>query len=134
MATQYTIGQLAHAAEVPTTTVRYYERIGLLQPEDRSYGGNYRLYGDASLRRLMFIRAAQAIGFKLEDVKALLGDGDSYPCCGDVQQLIEERLADIERRLGDLRQVRRVLRQSLNECRQGSPRKRCHVVEKLRRS
>jgi len=65
---QYTIGALARAAEVPTTTVRYYERTGLLPPEGRS-GGNYRSYSVRSLERLRFIRAAQANGFTLDDVK-----------------------------------------------------------------
>ncbi len=59
---QFTISQLAKAADVPTTTVRYYERIGLVQPDDRSQG-NYRLYRNDSLRKVKFIRAAQAIGF-----------------------------------------------------------------------
>ena len=48
---QFTIGRLAKKVQIPASTVRYYERIGLLEPEDRSQG-NYRLYGRASLRRL----------------------------------------------------------------------------------
>ena len=67
MGVHYTISQLARAAETPTTTVRYYERIGLFEPADRSQN-NYRLYSDESLRKLRFIRAAQAIGFTLDDV------------------------------------------------------------------
>ena len=47
----YTIGQFARAVGVPTSTIRYYERIGLLQPSGRS-GGNYRFYTDDSLTRL----------------------------------------------------------------------------------
>jgi DNA-binding transcriptional MerR regulator len=68
MGRQYTITQLAQAANVPTTTLRYYERAGLVLPEGRSQG-NYRLYSDESLRRLRFIRAAQAVGFTLDDVR-----------------------------------------------------------------
>ena len=71
MPSQYTISQLSKAAEIPTTTVRYYERIGLVEPEDRSQG-NYRLYSNESLKKLKFIRAAQAVGFTLEDVKLSL--------------------------------------------------------------
>jgi len=130
MSGRYTISQLAHAADVPTTTVRYYERIGLVQPEDRS-AGNYRLYSDESLRRLKFIRAAQAIGFTLDDVRALLGEGGSVPCCGDVQQLIEDRLAEIDQRLNDLRHVQRVLKASLAKCQTSNPRRACHVLESL---
>lgn len=129
---QYTISQLAKAAEIPTTTVRYYERIGLVEPEDRS-AGNYRLYSKESLQRLRFIRAAQAIGFTLDDVRALLGEGGDVPCCGDVQQLIEDRLAEIDQRLKDLRQVQRVLKGSLAMCQGSNPRRECHVLESLKK-
>ena len=61
MASPYTIGQLARAAGLPTSTLRYYERAGLLEPTGRSEG-NYRLYGEEALERLRFIRAAQATG------------------------------------------------------------------------
>src|SRR5262245_44204664 len=133
MGEHLTISQLAKAVVVPTTTVRYYERAGLLKPEDRS-AGNYRLYGDESLRRLKFIRAAQAIGFTLDDVKELLGRVDEEPPpCREVQTLIEGRLADIAERLKDLRHVQRVLKSSLERCRKTEQAGCCHVIETLRR-
>ena len=67
-----TIGELARTMQIAASTIRYYERIGLLVPDERS-GGNYRLYSEASLRRLRFIRSAQSIGFTLDDVQSLLG-------------------------------------------------------------
>lgn len=133
MSKQYTISQLAHAADIPTTTVRYYERVGLVEPEDRS-AGNYRLYSEESLRKLKFIRAAQAIGFTLDDVKQLLGRVAVEPQpCRQVQNLIERRLADIEERLKDLRHVQRVLKSSLETCKKTEQAGCCHVVETLRR-
>ena len=66
-----TIGRLAEQAGVPVSTVRYYERRGLLAPEERS-PSRYRLYGPAVLRRLRFIRAAQRSGFTLEDIRRIL--------------------------------------------------------------
>jgi DNA-binding transcriptional MerR regulator len=132
MSRRYTISQLAHAAEVPTTTVRYYERIGLMQPEDRSEG-NYRLYSDESLRKLKFIRTAQAIGFTLDDVKALLSTPDSSAAsCRQVQALIEARLAEVAQRLKDLRHVQQVLKSALAKCRQTERVNCCHVIETLR--
>jgi DNA-binding transcriptional MerR regulator len=132
MSGRYTISQLAHAAEVPTTTVRYYERVGLVQPEDRS-GGNYRLYSDESLQKLKFIRAAQAIGFTLEDVKALLSAPNSNAAsCRQVQSLIEERLAEVAQRLKDLRHVQQVLKLALEKCRETERADCCHVIETLR--
>jgi len=130
---QYTISQLAKAAGVPTTTMRYYERIGLVEPEDRSHG-NYRLYSDQSLQKVNFIRAAQATGFTLDDVKALLSDdAGGTPKCGNVQGLIEDRLVDIEERLKDLRHVRKVLKSALEKCQTQKKTDCCQVVEGLRR-
>ena len=129
-----TISQLAERAGIPTTTIRYYERIGLVEPEDRS-AGNYRLYSRASLDKLKFIKAAQAIGFTLDDTRALLADeSGSPPKCGDVQGLIEDRLADVEERLTDLRHVRKVLKSALSQCQQQKKTDCCHVVEGLRRT
>ncbi len=128
----YTISQLAKAAATPTSTLRYYERIGLLKPEDRSQG-NYRLYGDESLRRLRFIRASQAVGFTLDDVNTLLGNRDGKtPTCNEVQTLIEERLADIEKRLKNLRHVKRVLNLSLKKCLDSKQIENSQVIETLR--
>ena len=134
MPARYTISQLARAADVPVSTLRYYERVALLEPEDRSLG-NYRLYTAESLRRLRFIRAAQAIGFTLDDVKLLLGTQDrSMPSCHEVQLLIEQRLADIDNRLSDLRRVEKVLRAALQKCRRTQQQGCCHVLETLRSS
>jgi DNA-binding transcriptional MerR regulator len=130
---QYTITQLARAAAVPTSTLRYYERARLLPPVARS-PGNYRLYSAASLGRLKFIRAAQSAGFTLDDVRALLGErpGDG-PSCQEVQTLIEERLADVHRRLSDLRRVERALSSSLRKCKRRARRAGCHLIAALNR-
>jgi len=126
-----TISQLARAAQVPTTTVRYYERIGLLAPDDRSQG-NYRLYNQRSLRRLQFIRTAQAIGFTLQNVQLLLGSRNgATPSCADVQGMIEDRLAEVEGRLTDLRHVQKVLRSSLRKCRRARRPGCCHGIDSL---
>lgn len=127
----YTIGQLARAAGVSTSTVRYYERIGLLQAAGRT-GGNYRRYGREALERLRFIRAAQATGFTLEDTTALLQLRDgTASACQDVQARIAERLADLERRLAALRQVQRVLKATLKRCRETQQDGRCQLIDTL---
>jgi DNA-binding transcriptional MerR regulator len=129
MKTAYTIGQLAHAAGVPTSTVRYYERIGLLSPQGRT-AGNYRLYDEKALERLHFIRAAQATGFTIEDITALLQLQDATPdVCQDVQILIEARLGDLEKRLADLRHVQGVLKATLKRCQETQWQGRCHILE-----
>jgi MerR family mercuric resistance operon transcriptional regulator len=126
MDTKLTIGELAKAASVPVSTVRYYERAGILRPSGRS-AGNYRVYSDNELERLRFIRAAQATGFTLDDIKALLRPA----ACGKVQGLIEERLSEVGERMKELRHVDRVLRASLKECQAHEATGRCKVFDEL---
>lgn len=126
MTTKLTIGELAKAADVPISTVRYYERAEILKPSGRS-AGNYRVYSEHELERLRFIRAAQATGFTLEDIKALLRPA----ACGKVQGLIEERLCEAGERMKELRHVDRVLRASLKECLAHEATGRCKVVDRL---
>lgn len=128
----YTIGQLARAAGVPTSTVRYYERARLIRTASRSEA-NYRVYDSAALERLVFIRAAQAIGFTLEDIAALLDfrDGTSPPC-KEVQTMIETRLSEVDRRSKELAHVQAILKASLRKCRQAEQSGRCEVIERLK--
>src|SRR5918911_464196 len=99
MKQQYTIGQLARAAGVPTTTLRYYERAGLVQPTMRAEN-QYRLYAAQTLQVIRFIRAAQAAGFTLDDVRTLLTLWDGQTAlCKDVQPLVAKRLAEVTQRL-----------------------------------
>lgn len=131
MRTSYTIGQLAHAAGLPPSTVRYYERVGLLRPSGRTTG-NYRFYSEEALERLRFIRAAQVTGFTLEDITALLNLRDGTTAvCQAVQTLIEERLSDVEKRMADLRHVESVLKASLEMCRRSNQIGQCEVIEQL---
>lgn len=123
---ELTIGELAEATGVPTSTIRYYERAGLLRPHGRSRS-NYRLYSREELERLRFIRAAQTAGFSLDDVTVLLRPA----ACEKVQGLIEERLAQVGDRMKELRRVQRVLKNSLSECLEHEESGRCRVIEKL---
>jgi DNA-binding transcriptional MerR regulator len=65
------IGELAKSVDVNVETIRYYQRIGLLELPQKPYGGT-RYYSSEDLKRLRFIRRAQQIGFSLEDIRALL--------------------------------------------------------------
>ncbi len=121
-----TIGELSRAAGVPTSTVRYYERAGLLPPSARS-ASNYRLYSHENLHRLRFIRAAQTSGFTLDDLSLLLRPSP----CRTVQRVIEDRLAHVGARMKELRHVRKVLLRSLDQCRQHEQMGRCEVVDQL---
>ncbi len=109
-----TIGRVAKAAGVPATTLRYYEREGLLDAPVRTAAG-YRMYDDQAVERLRFIRAAQAVGFTLNDIRTLL-QLDSHESCGDVQKLLERRIGEVDRKLAELNYVRTALSKALKEC------------------
>lgn len=113
--TQMTIGRVAAAAGVAATTLRFYERAGLLTPTDRSPAG-YRLYDSRAVERLRFIRSAQSVGFSLQDIKTLLAL-DERTSCDQVRGMIEERLADVAHRIAELKSVERTLRNAAARCR-----------------
>ena len=131
MSPRLTIGALAKQAGVPTSTVRYYERRGLLRPEGRSEG-NYRIYGEEALDRLRFVRSAQAAGFTLSNISALLQfrDGDTAPC-KEVQDLITVRLAQVVEQIDHLKLVERMLGKWRTVCREAERSGRCGVLEGL---
>ncbi len=127
--TQMTIGRAAETLGLPISTLRFYEREGLLAPTDRSRSG-YRLYDDAAIERLAFIRSAPAVGFTLEDIRELLRlDEDSS--CKEVQELLERRLAEVKAKLVDLNRVQGALSGALEKCRKS--RRGCGVLTSLRR-
>lgn len=132
MRQRLTIGVLAKQAGVPTSTVRYYERRGLLRPDSRSKS-NYRVYGEASLEKLLFVRSAQAAGFTLGDIDALLKfqETDSAPC-KEVQNLITARLDLVVKQIKQLKAVDRMLREWMNVCREAARSGRCGVLEGLK--
>jgi DNA-binding transcriptional MerR regulator len=127
----YTIGQLAKAADIPISTIRYYERRGLLRPCSRSKG-NYRLFDSDTLDRLGFVRSAQIAGFTLSDVTLLLEfhDGNSAPC-KEVQVLITSRLDKVVEQIERLKDVDIMLRDWMTVCRNAERSGRCGVIEGL---
>lgn len=128
-----TIGQLARSAGVAVSAVRFYERAGLIAPRRRT-GSNYRQYDGSALRRLRFLKDAQAGGFRLADVRAMLAmaddDGDGSPCA-EVAALIGRRLAEVRARLRELRRVERALSVAGAACCGGSP-DWCREIDRLK--
>ena len=109
------VGAVAKAAGVGVQTLHYYERLGLLPKPSRS-ATNYRLYSPETVRRVRFIKKAQAIGLTLEETKQILDlkDHGRAPC-HRVVELGQKHLQEIEARLRHLRAFRRLLARSVNE-------------------
>jgi len=96
------IGELADAAGLPSQTIRFYERKGLLPTPERGFNG-YRTYEESTLTRLHFVQAAQAAGLTLAEIGSIIGlrdDGD-VPCA-HVASLIDSKLVDVRARIKDL--------------------------------
>lgn len=125
-----TIGRLARATNTNVETIRYYERIGLLGAPARSEG-NYRVYDEAELGRLSFVRRARDLGFSLEQIRELLGlsDDRSRPC-GAVDELARQHLAAVDRKIADLRALRRELGNLVEQCSLGTIAD-CRIIEAL---
>lgn len=131
MALELTIGQLAKMASVNVQTVRYYERRNLLQPTDRKASG-YRVYSDEALRRLRFIKNAQALGFTLREVTDLLNlRVSSVARCGTIQVKAQAKLRQVEAKTRDLLALSRALKSLIRTCRAGEPTDRCPILNRL---
>ncbi len=115
------IGQLADALEVPTRTIRFYERKGLLPEPQRAENG-YRVYDDATLARLRFIRTAQAAGLTLAEIASIIHvrDDGTAPC-SHVDSLLETKLAEVRDRRRQLAALESELAQLLDRSRQLDP-------------
>jgi DNA-binding transcriptional MerR regulator len=98
-------GEVARAAGVNKETLRYYERRGLLGQPERSPGG-HRLYDDAAVVTLRVIKAAQRLGFTLEEVADLLEVGKKRGRDEGLQVRAREKLVEVEQRLADLGTIR----------------------------
>jgi MerR family copper efflux transcriptional regulator len=111
-----TIGRLAKEAGVNIDTIRYYERHGLLPRATRRESG-YREYAHADVARLTFIRRAKELGFSLSDISELLSlSTDRNNGVRGVKRKAEERLADVERKIAELKRVHRGLKTLIDAC------------------
>jgi len=115
------IGELADAVGVPTRTVRFYERRGLLPKPQRAANG-YRVYDDATLARLRFIRSTQAAGLTLAEIRSIIEirDGGAAPCA-HVDALLDIKLTEVRRRQQQLAVLEDDLQQLVERSRQLDP-------------
>ena len=111
------IGKLAASGGVGVETVRFYQRRGLLPQPQRDEG--IRRYGSDDVRRLRFIKQAQAAGFTLEEIKELL-DLDASEDRSRARELADARVKALDARIVELQRARDALRRLARECGSGS--------------
>jgi MerR family mercuric resistance operon transcriptional regulator len=124
-----TIGALAGAAGVGVETVRYYQRRGLL-PQPRRPSGGIRRYAQADVARLKFVKAAQRLGFSLDEVMQLL-ELDDGTRCSQARVLADAHLHEVRQRLRDLRRVEATLARLVQQCQSTRATVSCPLIAAL---
>lgn len=111
------IGELAKATETNNETLRFYESKGLLEPPRRTDAG-YRLYTKTDVARVRFIVRARRMGFSLKDIEELLSlrVDREHSTCGEVKELAETKLVDIEARIDELQRMKVALERITAKC------------------
>jgi DNA-binding transcriptional MerR regulator len=110
------IGIVAKKIGLSVDAIRFYERNGVLPRPPRTQGG-FRRYGENDIETLTFVRRVQGLGFKLSEIRGLLRlRGNRLQPCAPVQRRLQEKLTDVQRKLGDLQKLEHELRLALRNC------------------
>lgn len=123
-----TIGALAKAADVNIETIRYYQRIGLINEPVKPAQG-YRIYPEETLSRIKFIKRAQQLGFSLQEIQELLELGDGH--CDDIRLRAEQKQTQIDKQIKDLKKLRSTLADLINSCHKSTKANHCAIVDAL---
>lgn len=128
---EYRVGQLAEASQIKTVTIRYYEREGLMRDPPRN-GSGYRIYNDADLDRLLFIRRSRRLGFSVDTVRELLDLADRKDApCADVDTRVSQHLGKVHERISQLRTLKAELERLSDCCKGRGAIRDCRIIESL---
>jgi DNA-binding transcriptional MerR regulator len=123
--------EAAAAAGVNPQTLRYYERRGLLAEPPRR-GSGHREYGPEAVRTVRFVKRAQALGFDLRDADVLLGLAAGGPDgCEAARELAEQKIAELDRRIADLRTMRDCLGRLVSSCARPRSERECPLLQTI---
>ena len=125
------IGALAERSGCLVETVRYYERIGLLMPPERS-SNNYRTYSEQHYERLQFIRHCRVLDMTLDEIRVLLDfrDRPAQSCVG-VNELLDKHIGDVVERVAALSALEAQLRDLRSRCRTPDSASSCEILHAL---
>jgi Cd(II)/Pb(II)-responsive transcriptional regulator len=131
MTTGLRIGELAKRTNCQIETIRYYEREGLLHAPGRT-DGNYRLYQDAHVERLRFIRQCRSLDMALDEIRTLLRFRDApEKNCGEVNELLDEHIGHVARRIAELKAMEKQLKELRRQCIKAQAAKDCGILNEL---
>ena len=124
------IGAAARQSGVPAKTIRYYESVGLIAPAERTAAG-YRVYDRQEVETLRFVQRARSLGFSVEEVGSLLALWrDRTRSSAEVKALARHRVADIDRKMAELAEMRATLSNLMERC-HGDDRPDCPILQGL---
>jgi Cd(II)/Pb(II)-responsive transcriptional regulator len=125
------IGELAKQTGTDVETVRYYEKIGLLDAPGRNSSG-YRDYGAAHQERLQFIRHCRSLQMSLSDIRALLDlKAEPAAACQSVNDLLDHQIERVRQRMESLRQLEEQLTTLRRQCGQSDSVRECAIIQNL---
>jgi len=110
-----TIGKAAQESGLSSDTIRYYERMSLLQHPRRSKGG-YRLYDDRALERLRLIGRARSIGFSIDEIRLLFARRAGGAECANVRDLLGLKIEELDERIASMSRFRDALAEFRSRC------------------
>jgi Cu(I)-responsive transcriptional regulator len=124
------IGEVSARSGLPPKTIRYYEEIGLATASGRRANG-YRDYDERDLHRLTFVQRARSLGFSVEECRELLDlYRDRQRASADVKAIAMNRIADIRRKIAELKKMEATLARLAEHC-QGDQRPDCPILDDL---
>lgn len=130
MAKIISIGELARETNTPAETIRYYEKIGLINAPART-DGNYRSYSEQDRSRLRFARRARELGFSIDQVRTLMYLTDHRDDdCTVADDLVQENIETVEQKIADLTALKKQLETLKLSCR-GHTVAECKVIGAL---
>lgn len=130
-ATALRIGDLATQLNIPTETIRYYERERLL-PAPRRTEGNYRVYDPVLVERLAFIRNCRAFDMTLEEIRELLRLRDAPELeCGAVNRLLDDHIEHVTERISQLKRLKSNLQSLRSRCGESTLTGNCEILSGL---
>ncbi|WP_447928151.1 MULTISPECIES: MerR family transcriptional regulator [unclassified Vreelandella] len=130
MKPSYRIGEIAKKTGCSPESIRHYEKRGLITPPARGEQG-YRLYSQASLERINFIRHGRHLGLDLSTIQELLALSDQpNNDCAAVDAIASRHLAQLEERIKALESLAGELRQVIGQCRGGDT-AHCQIIQTL---
>jgi MerR family mercuric resistance operon transcriptional regulator len=120
-----TINSVAKKSGIGIETIRYYQRIGLIEKPEKPLSG-YRVYSEGIIDRLLFIQRAKKLGFSLAEIANLLALGDGR--CTEAKELAIRKLEITKNKLNDLQAIASTLEKLIQSCEYNSAHQGCPII------